>query len=93
MVQEFIKAYRAKYGHEPDIWSAYGWDAGYLVMDAMKRAWPDETRAKVRDELANTGHFSGANGELSIDPDTREVTRYGLTPVRVEGGKLTYGAS
>ena len=51
------------------------------------------TRAKVRDELAGTGHFNGANGELSIDPDTREVTRYGLTPVRVQGGKLTYGAT
>lgn len=92
-VQTFVTAFKAKYGHEPDIWSAYGWDSGYLVMNAMKRAWPDETRANVRDQLANTGHFHGANGELSIDPNTREVTRYGLTPIRVENNKIVYGAS
>ena len=91
-VRAFVAAFKAKYGKDPDIWSAYGWDTAYLVMNAMKRAWPDETRANVRDQLAKTGHFHGANGELSIDPETREVTRYGLTPIKVENDKIVYGA-
>jgi branched-chain amino acid transport system substrate-binding protein len=89
-VQDFIKAFQAKYGKAPDIWSAYGYDAANLVMLAAKRAGPGVTRATERDQLANTGKYEGANGPMAINPDTREVERFGLTPVRVENGKISY---
>jgi branched-chain amino acid transport system substrate-binding protein len=92
-VQGFVTAFKTKYSKEPDIWNAYGWDAAYLVMNAIKRAMPNPTRESVRDQLAKTGHFRGANGELAIDPETREVIRFGLTPIRVENDKIVYGTA
>jgi branched-chain amino acid transport system substrate-binding protein len=92
-VQAFVSAFKTKYGKEPDIWNAYGWDAAYLVMNAIKRVTPNPTRETVRDQLAKTGHFHGANGELAIDPETREVIRFGLTPIRVENDKIVYGTA
>ena len=90
VVQGFIKAFGAKYGKTPDIWSAYGYDAANLLMLAAKRAGPSVTRTSERDELLKTGRYEGANGTLSIDPATREVERYGLTTVRVVNGKIDY---
>ncbi len=89
-VQSFIKAFTAKYGEAPDIWSAYGWDAATLLMDAAKRAWPDVTRQTVRDQLAATRSFDGANGKLSLDPKTRDVERSELNTVQVQDGKINY---
>lgn len=89
-VQNFVKAYRAKYNKEPDIWSAYGWDAAELIMNAAQRAWPNVTREAVRDQLAHTPRYEGANGALAIDPETREIERFDLTPLRVEAGKIVF---
>lgn len=76
VVQRFAKAYRAKSGDKtPSIWGAYGYDSAMLVMEAAVRAQPHVTRASVRDQLANTKNFRGANGLLSLDPLTREVIR------------------
>lgn len=89
-VQAFVKAFEAKYHKEPDIWSAYGWDAATLIMNAALRAWPSVTRAALRDQLAHTGRFEGANGPLVLDPETREVERFDLPLIRVEHGAINY---
>ncbi|WP_137388720.1 ABC transporter substrate-binding protein [Rhodoligotrophos defluvii] len=88
-VQSFIKAYEAKYNRKADVWSAYGFDAATLIMQAATRAWPDVTRERVRDELANnTKDFKGANGDLSIDPETREVSRQHVFVSQVKDGNI-----
>jgi branched-chain amino acid transport system substrate-binding protein len=89
-VQDFIKAFAAKYGKAPDIWSAYGYDAANLLMLAAKRAGPGVTRDTEREQLLHTGRYEGANGALAIDPQTREIERFSLTTVRVENGKINY---
>jgi branched-chain amino acid transport system substrate-binding protein len=89
-VQDFIKAFTAKYGKAPDIWSAYGYDAANLLMLAAKRAGPNVTRDQERQQLLLTGRYDGANGTLAINPKTREIERFSLTPVRVENGKIDY---
>jgi branched-chain amino acid transport system substrate-binding protein len=88
--QSFITTYKAKFGNDPDQWDAYGFDAAMLVMQAAKRAWPDVTRQSIHDQLAKTGTYTGANGVLSIDPDTRELSRTGIAMVRVENGAVNY---
>jgi len=88
--QEFMKLFQAKYGKTPDVWSAYGYDAAQLVMNAVGRAGAGATRATVRDALANTGHYSGANGPMTIDPATREVTREDISKVQVKDGKINF---
>jgi len=88
-VQNFIKGFEAKYNRKADVWSAYGFDAATLIMQAATRAWPDVTRERVRDELANnTKDYKGANGDLSIDPETREVSRQHIFVSQVKDGKI-----
>jgi branched-chain amino acid transport system substrate-binding protein len=89
-VHAFVSAFQAKYGKAPDIWSAYGYDAANIAMLAAKRAWPNVTRDAVREQLVKLGRYEGANGALAIDPETRDVIRYGLVPIRVENGKVNY---
>lgn len=89
-VRKFIAAFEAKYGAMPDQWSGDGYDGAMLVMLAAKRAWPNVTRQSVRDGLADTGTYVGANGQLSIDPGTRDLSRSGMTIVRVENGAINY---
>lgn len=89
-VQAFIKAFQAKYGKAPDEWSADGYDAAMLVMLAAKRAWPDVTRASIEEQMIKTGTYVGANGPLTVDPTTHEISRSGMTIVRVENGQINY---
>jgi branched-chain amino acid transport system substrate-binding protein len=89
-VHAFAAGFQAKYGKAPDIWSAYGYDAANIAMWTAKRAWPEVTRDAIRQQLVKLGRFEGANGALSIDPETREIVRYGLITIRVENGKVNY---
>lgn len=73
-------------GKAPDIWSAYGYDSGMLAMQAVMRAMPNVTRTSFRDQLAQTHDFHGANGELSIDPKTHEVSRHNIMFTQVRDG-------
>ena len=90
VVQGFIKTFTAKYGKAPDIWSAYGFDGATIIMEAAKRAGPGVTRAEEQAQLAKFGPGEGANGRFAIDPETRDIDRFGLTTVRVENGKIDY---
>jgi branched-chain amino acid transport system substrate-binding protein len=87
-VKAFVSGFKTRFGKDPDIWSAYGYDAAEIL--AAKRAWPNVTRDAIRQQLVVLGRFEGANGALAIDPQTREVIRYGLVTVRVENGKVNY---
>lgn len=91
-VQAFIAAYKAKYGTMPDEWSADGYDGATLILQAIKRASSDVTRQAVRDQLAQTGGYVGANGELSIDPTTREISRKSMAIVQVKNEAIDYDA-
>ena len=90
VVQGFIRTFTAKYGKAPDIWSAYGFDAASIIMEAARRAGPGVTRADEQAHLASFGKGEGANGAYEIDAQTRDIDRFGLATVRVENGRINY---
>jgi len=57
-VQDFVQAYQAKYGEIPDGFAALGYDAAYLLADAIERAGVAEPEA-IKDALAATSSFEG----------------------------------
>jgi len=63
----FVKAYKEKYNHEPGTMVAYGADAAYIVIDAIKKVGPD--RAKIRDAIENTKGYVGISGIYNISPE------------------------
>ncbi|MBZ4653110.1 MAG: branched-chain amino acid transport system substrate-binding protein [Peptococcaceae bacterium] len=63
---KFVENYKAKYGSVPDALAALGYDAAYILADAIKRAGAPEP-AKIKDALAATKGFVGVTGSVSID--------------------------
>jgi len=63
---EFVKKYEERYNKKPDIYSAYGYDAASLVIEAIKRAKSGDRKA-IRDELAGIKDFPGVLGKIGFD--------------------------
>jgi len=72
--RNFIERFQKRYGHEPDSFSAHGYDAMTLLCSAIRAAGLN--RYRIRDALANTKNFHGVTGIITLDHqgnDTRNV--------------------
>jgi branched-chain amino acid transport system substrate-binding protein len=67
-VQDFVNAYKAKYGSEPDAMAALGYDSAMILADAMKRAGTTESD-KLRDAIAATKDHTGVTGKITINAE------------------------
>ena len=69
LVQQFVQAFKARWGGEmPDAMAALGYDSALMLADAIKRAGSTEG-ARIRDALAATKGFAGVTGTTSMDAD------------------------
>lgn len=66
-VQNFRKAFKAKYNHEPDQFAAQAYDGMYLLHAAIEKAGTVTDRKKVRDALAGIKDFVGVTGKFAFD--------------------------
>lgn len=64
----FVQAYKKEFGQMPDSMSAMGYDAAYLLVDAIKRANSTDP-GKIRDALAATKNFQSLSGEMKLSPN------------------------
>src|SRR5262250_1206308 len=63
---EIYKLYKERYKIEPTSYALYSWEAGQVVIDAIKRANAKD-REKIRAAIAATKDFDGLNGKWSFD--------------------------
>jgi len=63
---DFVNAYRKKFNREPGTMVAYGADAAFIVVNAIKKVGPD--RAKIRDAIENTKGYVGLSGIYNMSP-------------------------
>jgi branched-chain amino acid transport system substrate-binding protein len=84
-IQAYVKAYAKRFGHEPGTMVAYGADAAFIVVDAIKRVGPD--RAKIRDAIENTQGYVGISGIYNLSPQDHN----GLTMKDIVMIKATKG--
>jgi branched-chain amino acid transport system substrate-binding protein len=88
VVQEFVKKFRAKWNNEtPDAFAALGYDAGYVLVDAIKRAGTT-AGPQLRDALAATKNFNGVTGVTNIDAN-RDASKPAAI-IAIRGGKLEF---
>ncbi|WP_438481398.1 ABC transporter substrate-binding protein [Oleiharenicola lentus] len=88
VVAEFAKKYKARWnGEVPGAFSALGYDAVYVLADAIKRAGTTDS-AKLRDALAATKDFPGVSGKTTIDKE-RNASK-AATIIKIEGGKAKF---
>ena len=83
-VQNFVTAYRKKYGEDPDMFAAQAYDAALIVFDAIKTK--GATSEKIREGLAATKDFPGITGKTSIDDEGDTIKD--VLILKVEGGKF-----
>ena len=72
MVQDFIAAYKEKYGVEPNAFNALGYDLGKYIADAIERAGSTDPEA-VKNALAETENFVGVTGSFSMGADHNPI--------------------
>ncbi|MGZ0086970.1 ABC transporter substrate-binding protein [Caldibacillus thermoamylovorans] len=65
-IQEFVKAFKAKYNKAPDAFNALGYDTAYFLADAIKRAGSADP-VKIKDALAKTKDLQLVSGTLTLD--------------------------
>jgi branched-chain amino acid transport system substrate-binding protein len=85
---EFVKKFKARWSNEtPDAYAALGYDALYILVDALKRTGGTEG-PKLRDAIAATKNFSGASGVTTLDKD-RNASKP-ATIIAVKDGRLQF---
>jgi len=72
VVQDFIKAFEAEYGKQPDAFSALGYDLAKFVVDGVKRAEKLDGES-IKSALEETSDFKGVTGNFSVDENHNPV--------------------
>lgn len=84
-VQDFLKAYKAKFnGKTPDALAALAYDAGTLLIDAMKQAGTTDG-AKVRDAMQSL-NVTVVSGNITFDKDRNPIK--GAVINKIDNGKV-----
>jgi branched-chain amino acid transport system substrate-binding protein len=86
-IQEFVKAYQARFGGVPDGLAAQGYDAAMVGFDAMNRA-ADGSGTAIRDAIAATKGYPGVTGIITIDANHDAVKP--AVVLEVKDGKSSY---
>lgn len=87
-VREFVRAFRAKFGREPNSFAALAYDATMVIAQAIERAGPN--RGAIRDYLAamrESNSYQGVTGQIAFQP-TGDVVAKTVAMTRVRRGSL-----
>ncbi len=71
VVQNFIKAFRAKYNQDPTHINAHAYDQILLIADVVRRGAKDSQ--SIRDIMAATKGFSGVTGSVEFDKTNQNI--------------------
>jgi branched-chain amino acid transport system substrate-binding protein len=71
-IQNFVKAYQAKFNVAPDSLAALAYDSAKVLADALKRAGGTDS-AKLKDAINATKDFKGVTGTITLDANRNAV--------------------
>lgn len=71
-IQNFVKAYKAKFNVVPDSLAALAYDAAKVLADAIKRAGGTDS-GKLKDAINATKNFAGVTGTITLDGNRNAV--------------------
>lgn len=86
IVQDFVKAYKAKFGGEPDALATLGYDATMVLLQAISETGKDDATL-VKDKLAAI-KYSGVSGDITFDAKHNPVKKAAI--IKIQGGKTTF---
>lgn len=65
-VAKMVQVYKKEYGHDPTLYSFYGWDAVHVYAEAVKRACTATDREKFRQALVTIDRVPTLSGQASF---------------------------
>lgn len=83
----FVAAYQKRYGTTPDIYAAQGYDAAYLIAEAIRRADSVTDSKLIRAKLAEIKDFDGVLGKFGWTAD-RDITAQPKVLIGDGNGKI-----
>ncbi len=86
-IQKFVADYKKEYNQVPDALAALGYDAGLMIIDALKRANSTEP-AKIKEALANTKNLQVVTGILTLDSKHNPVKSAAV--IEMKNGKQLF---
>ena len=87
VVQKFIKAFEKKYNEKPNAFATLGYDAMYMLKDAIVKAGTTDA-AKVRDALEATDR-DYVTGHIKFDSKRNPIKSAVMIKMIKENGKLS----
>jgi len=88
--QKFVADFKAQYGQEPTGLGALGYDAGGVLVEALRKAGSGGPAA-LRDAIAAVKDYEGVTGKISIDA-ARNAQKSAVV-LKIEAGKPKYEAT
>lgn len=79
--EEFARRYHERFGVEPDIYAAAGYDNTRIVFEALARTQNTSDGAAIRDALLELPTFDGVTGPLKFDGNGEVQIPYELNEV------------
>lgn len=89
-VAAFVEAYQRAYGTVPDGLAALGYDAGRMVVDALRRA-PTTSGADLAAALATVRGLAAVTGPLTMGPD-RDPSKP-MVVMQLRDGRASWAAT
>ncbi|PAW74713.1 MAG: ethanolamine utilization protein EutJ [Opitutia bacterium Tous-C4FEB] len=86
-VQNFVAAYKKRFGSTPDSNASLGYDSVLVLVDAIRRAGTTETGA-LREAIATTRDFMAVTGKITIDSE-RNASKNAVI-IQVKNGKFEF---
>lgn len=71
-IQNFLKNYKARFGEEPSVLSALGYDAARVMYAAMEKTENCDS-TEIKNEVNKTKDFKGITGTISLDQNRNAV--------------------
>lgn len=84
---DFVKKFKAKYNADADVMAALGYDAVYLLAEAIKNA-KEVNRETIREELSKIKDFHGVTGKMSMNAN-RDAVKSAVV-VKIEGPEYKF---
>lgn len=86
VVQDFVKAYEAKYGATPDALATLAYDAARILLQSIAEAGVDDPTV-VAEKMAAI-QYEGVSGQIGYDAQHNPVKAAAI--VKIEGGKQVF---
>ncbi|MHB9034474.1 MAG: ABC transporter substrate-binding protein, partial [Anaerolineae bacterium] len=86
IVQNFVKAYKAKYGATPDALATLAYDAANILIQSIKEAGKDDPTL-VAEKMAAI-KYQGVSGDISYDAQHNPIKKAAI--VKISGGKTEF---